>query len=335
MCNRFCDEIRPDNQPRIHVDESARRTRRGCGGLSPVAGEAYLAGCALPCARSHPACARSHPASARAPGPAPTLCHCCFRRRLRPCSTDASVRVCLRAALPRADAPRSRAQGRTQDPPGPRRALALFPARQASPEGLFVRLRPRVRTLRGPVCERPNLADRAMPLLAHSHQRYGAPKKNLTPRARSRSYGQMPPNADNCRTFRRAPQRRHPSATRRSHHWSAGPKAAAGMRPCRPVIERHNSGAWIRAKTSAQGAENGLGWRSQLACSVLVLLSVLNGSTSCSHPKTDDVYTKWTPAQPPIGKSVAPHHQFSSPVRSPLPHESGKLTFYCHKNGPK
>ena len=222
MWNRFCDEIRPENQPRIHVDEAPRRTRRGGGGLSPVAGEAYLAGCALPCARSHRASAhttgrgplractlagsvfrprawpRPHPVSFPFPSPTSSLLHGCVCAGL-------SARGIAARRRPAKPCPRLHAGA-----PGPRRALALFPARQASPEGLFVRLRPRVRTLLGPVCERPNLADQAMPLSGHSHQRYGAPKKNLTPRARSRSCGQMPPNADNCRTFRRAPQRRHP-----------------------------------------------------------------------------------------------------------------------------
>lgn len=76
----------------------------------------------------------------------------------------------------------------------------------------------------------------------------------------------MPSNADNCRTFRYAPQPRSVTAAWRSHHWSAGPKAAAGIRPCRLVIERHNSGAWIRAKTSAQGAVNRHSWEIAFPC---------------------------------------------------------------------
>ena len=91
------------------------------------------AGCALSCARRHPASASAHVTgsgptprlhSGRLTLPRPRLAPppSCYRsrvrRRLRSCPTHASVRLRLRAALPRGGAPRSASQSCTQNARG-------------------------------------------------------------------------------------------------------------------------------------------------------------------------------------------------------------------------
>ena len=188
-----------------------------------------------------------------------------FRRRLPPCSTYASVRVCLRAAMPRADAPRDghKAARRTAA------AAARFGPFPGSP-GLAGRA---FRAYAAPGADPAPARMRDAEFGRSGDAAFGPfspeveiPKKFLTPRARRRTCRQLPPNAVNCRTFRSPAQQRRARLGRAPHHWSAGPKAAAGTRPCRPVFERHNSGTWIRAKTNAQGAENGPGREDTFPC---------------------------------------------------------------------
>ena len=87
----------------------------------------------------------------------------------------------------------------------------------------------------------------------------------------ARTPGNMPTVAAKCRqvphfSVARRNERRARCNAWRSHHWSAGPKAAVRTRPCRPVFERHNSGAWIRAKSSALGVENRPGREDAFPC---------------------------------------------------------------------
>ena len=62
-------------------------------------------------------------------------------------------------------------QIRTQSPRARGALRPSFRLAQASPEGPFVRLRPRVRTPREPVCETSEFADQTMPYSSDSHQR--------------------------------------------------------------------------------------------------------------------------------------------------------------------
>ena len=325
MCNRFCDEIRPDNSDphtrrRIHTKNALWLRRAVARGRQGVPRRLR------PAVRPQPQSVRPYDRPRPPPCLHPGRLSLPPTRLAPPSSCVVSVSVAGFVL-----APRMRLRGsvcarhcRAQtDPRGVPKA-----ARRSS--GAAARV--------GPFPGSPGLAGRAFraraapgPARARARMReaefgrsgdaaFGPfspeveiPEKLFDAARTPKNMQPMPSNADNCRTFRYAPQPRSVTAAWRSHHWSAGPKAAAGIRPCRLVIERHNSGAWIRAKTSAQGAENGLGWRSQLACSVLVLLCVLNGSISCSHKKTDNVYTKWGSAQPTLGNSVAPHYQCRHP----------------------
>lgn len=149
------------------------------------------AGCALSCARRHPAPhppkrparPRSAPASwpaqssaaaigperLLASGPVHILRRSRVRRRFRPCSKRLCG-VASRGNAAQTHAAKS-AQSRTQNPRGRGALRPSFRLAQASPEGPFVRLRPRVRTLREPVCERSDFADQTMPHSGDSHQR--------------------------------------------------------------------------------------------------------------------------------------------------------------------
>ena len=136
------------------------------------------------------------PASAHTTGPAPRL----HPGRLSPPQPRSDPRVCSRldpstscavpvsgagfvlvprmrlcGAAPRGIAARSRtakrAQGRTQNARVRGALRPSFRLAQASPEGPFVRLRPRVRTPREPVCETSDFAVQTMPYSGDSHQR--------------------------------------------------------------------------------------------------------------------------------------------------------------------
>ena len=258
-CVTVCATIESRNDRRAYTSTSPHEERSvaaaGCRPW-PARCTSPATPCRAPAATERPPirpAPRPHPVSFLFPSPASSLLHGCVCAGLS------------RAALPRETDPRSVPKAARRSS-GAAARVGPFPGSPGLAGRAF-----RARAAPGPARARARMREAEFGRSGDAafgpfSPEVEIPEKLFDAARTPKNMQPMPSNADNCRTFRYAPQPRSVTAAWRSHHWSAGPKAAAGIRPCRLVIERHNSGAWIRAKTSAQGAVNRHSWEIAFPC---------------------------------------------------------------------